>query len=259
MEFIEECIILMNKNDNIGGRAYSNGVRLNNKRKSVKAYYDIEGSLKVKVNNVKNNEYLKYIKMIPILRGIATILIAIFSFLKEASKKPKKYWFIFLIIILDIIYISLPDSSGVMLEEIILFFYIAVPIILIYIFRNNISEVLKYHGAEHKAVNYYEDEYNNNISSYSRIHRRCGSNVVFYYIIISVVAGFFDLGLNIYLKEILILGLAFEVLKYTPDKFLFIPTVFQKLVTREPDERHIKAAKMALKILTLKNLSKDNI
>ena len=120
-------------------------------------------------------------------------------------------------------------------------------------FRNNVSEVLKFHGAEHKAVNYYENNYEGDMKSYSRIHRRCGSNIVFYYFVLSIIVGFINLGLNIYLKEIIILGVAFELLKLTPDNLLFIPAIFQKIVTREPDQRHIDAAKLALNNLLARN------
>lgn len=243
-------LIEMSNKDKIGGRAYKNGVKLKNNRKSVKAYYDQNDNLQIEVRALKQNKYLKYIKKIPIVRGIAILIWAIFSFLKEATKNPKKYWFIFLIILFDLIYIFMPESTSGGMENLFLLSYFALPIILILIFKNGISEVLKYHGAEHKAVNYYENDYDGDINSYSRIHRRCGSNIVFYYILITFLASFFPINLNIFVQELLFLGIAYEAIKYTPEKLLFFPTLFQKIVTREPDKKHLRAAEKALNSLT---------
>lgn len=243
----------MNNKPKIGGRAYSNGVRLKNKNKSVKAYYDNNGNIKIQTKRVKQNKFMKYIKKIPIIRGIGVLFFAILSFLKEVFKAPKKYWFIFLILIAEVLYMLLPGDSSTTIQGIFFLVYISIPIILLIIFKNSVSEVLKFHGAEHKAVNYYENNYKGNIASYSRIHRRCGSNIVFFYIIISILVAFFNLGLPLILQELLILGLAYEAIKYLPEKLLGIPSVFQKIFAREPDKRQLKAAEAALEVLTKKH------
>lgn len=240
----------MNNKDKIGGRAYKNGVKLKNNRRAVKAYYDKNDNLKTEIRGVKQNKYLKYIKKIPVLRGIAVLFLAILSFLKEAVKNPKKYWFIFAIVLFDLIYIFMPESTSNGIENIFLLLYFALPVMLILIFKNGISDVLKFHGAEHKAVNYYENNYKDDINSYSRIHRRCGSNIVFYYLIFTILASFITINLNIFIQEFLILGIAYEAIKYTPEKLLFFPTLFQKIVTREPDKKHLRAAEKALEVLT---------
>ena len=77
----------MNNKDKIGGRAYKNGVKLKNNRRAVKAYYDKNDNLKTEIRGVKQNKYLKYIKKIPVLRGIAVLFLAILSFLIERSWK----------------------------------------------------------------------------------------------------------------------------------------------------------------------------
>ena len=76
----------MDKKEKVGGRAYSNGVRLKNKHKSVKAYYDSNGDIRIQTNPVRQNKFLKKIKKIPLIRGIAVIIFAILSFLKEVFK-----------------------------------------------------------------------------------------------------------------------------------------------------------------------------
>ena len=245
----------MNEKEKIGGRAYKNGLRLMNNRYSVKAYYDKNDNLKVEMSKVKKSKYYKYLKKIPVLRGIFSLLMALYMFLKEVFDSPKKYWFILLILFLDLFIIFLPDSGGEkvqMLQGLVSILYIALPLILLFIYRNGISEVLKFHGAEHKAVHYYENNYEGDIASYSRIHRRCGSNIVFYYLIISFLSGFLNINFHFLIQELLFLGLAYEAIKYTPEKLLFFPSLFQRLVTREPDQRQLKAAQTALDVLTNK-------
>ncbi|MFW6306553.1 MAG: DUF1385 domain-containing protein, partial [Bacillota bacterium] len=80
-------------------------------------------------------------------------------------------------------------------------------------------------------------------------HKRCGSNIVFYYLIISLSTSFIYIPINPFLLEIIFLGIAYEAIRYTPDKLLFIPYLFQRIVTREPEERHIKAARKAFDVL----------
>ena len=244
----------MSNKEKVGGRAYKNGVKLKNSKRSVKAYYDQNNKLQFEVKQLKQNKYLKYIKKIPVIRGIAILIFAIMSFLKEVIEAPKKYWFVFAIILFDLVYIFMPESTSNEIENIFFLLYFSLPIILILIFKNGISDVLKFHGAEHKAVNYYENNYEGNINSYSRIHRRCGSNIVFYYILFTFIASFFTINLNLFIQEMLILGIAYEAIKYTPEKLLFFPTLFQRFVTKEPNKKQIKAAKMALEILTKKQL-----
>lgn len=240
-----------NKKDKIGGRAYANGVRLMNNSHTVKAYYDQKADLKLAVRRLKKRDKLSFIKKIPILRGIISLFFAVAMFLKEGVNNPKKYWIIFLIILLELVYWLLPASAGEGFSYLILFLYIAIPVFMIIKFRKTIVEILKYHGAEHKTVHYYENNCQGNIASYSRLHKRCGSNIVFYYFFISLLAGLLLNTGNIFL-EILYLGLAYEAIRYTPEKLLFFPYLFQRIVTKEPEEKHIKAARAALDVLVAK-------
>lgn len=232
----------------IGGRAYANGVKLMTDRYAVKAYYNDEDQLEYKISRVEKGKILDFVHNIPVLRGIVSLLFAVGLFLQEGFRKPKKYWIVFLILFADIIYMYLAGTGG-MIGNVVVIFYYSLPILLIFIFRKTIVKILKYHGAEHKTVHYYENDFEGEIDSYSRLHRRCGSNVVFYYLLISFSLGFLAINLNIYLQELIYLGLAYEIMKYIPDRLLFLPYLFQRLVTREPDDRHIKAAEFALKVL----------
>lgn len=242
----------MNK-ENIGGRAYANGIKLISKNFSVKAYYNKNNKLNFKVSQVKNNRLIELLQKIPVIRGIVSLLFAIFIFLKEGVNSPKKYWFVFLIIFIDLLYFFILESGtgSIFVSNLILLSYYLIPLLLLFIFRKKIKTVLKYHGAEHKAVHYYENDCQGNINNYSRLHRRCGSNIIFYYIIINLIGNLFNinLNLNILFQQFIYLGIAYEAIKYTPEKLLFIPQIFQRLVTREPDPKHLKAAQTALNIL----------
>lgn len=240
---------IMSKKEKIGGRAYSNGVRLMNKNLSVKAYYDQDNNLRYDIKKVKVNKVFKLFKRIPVLRGIISLILAIGMFLKEGVNKPKKYWPILFIILADIIYIYFSGNGGTS-GQLITGLYFSLPVILIILFRKKIIEILKYHGAEHKVVHYYENDRQGDINDYSRLHRRCGSNIVFYYLLISLVPGLINFNINYYLLQLIFLGLAYEAIRYTPEKLLFLPQLFQRIVTREPDQKHIRAAETALDLLT---------
>ncbi|MFP4661644.1 MAG: DUF1385 domain-containing protein [Halanaerobiales bacterium] len=236
--------------DTIGGRAYGNGVRLMNSNYTAKAFYDKENNLRVQVSRVKRSKYLNYIKKVPILRGIVSLLFAVIMFLKEGVNNPGKYWAILLIVVVDIIFMMLPSSVGESTMNLLMLLYILIPVVLLIIFKDIIVEILKYHGAEHKTVHYYENDCKGDIQSYSRLHKRCGSNIVFYYLIISLSTIFIYIPINPFLLQLIFLGIAYEAIKYTPDKLLFLPYLFQRIVTREPEEKHIRAAESALEALT---------
>lgn len=240
----------MKKNENIGGRAYSNGLRLMNRSRSVKVYYNEAGDLQYEINRAKKSRYNDLIKDIPIIRGIFILLYSLLAFLKEVIKNPLQYWFIFLIIILDAYFWFGSSGEGGTLDLIFLMIYVSLPVILIIFFRKNISEVLKYHGAEHMAVNYYENDCRGNIKDYSRLHKRCGSNFVFYYLLFQIIAFFINLNLNFLVEHLLYIGLAYEAMIHTPDSFLPVVTIIQRFMTKKPDEKQLKAAEAALKILT---------
>lgn len=219
-----------------------------NGKYSVKAYYGKYDNLRVSISAVRRGKIYQYVKKVPIIRGIIGILLAIFSFLREGAKNPRRYWVIFLIIALDIVYLLLPGGEG-SAANYLFYLYILVPVALVLYYRKTIGEILRYHGAEHKAVHYYENNFQGDIASYSRLHRRCGSNIVFYYFLFSLGLSPFFPAINALLFELFCLGLAYEAIRYTPEWLLFLPQLFQRLVTKEPEERHLRAAGKALEVL----------
>ena len=80
------------------------------------------------------------------------------------------------------------DDYKNLVQLIVLFCEILTYFILLKKF-NSMNELVKYHGAEHKAVNAYEKCKNineltlENIKKSSRIHKKCGGNLVMYVIL----------------------------------------------------------------------------
>jgi uncharacterized protein YqhQ len=141
-------------------------------------------------------------------------------------------------------------------------------------FMNEIREVFKYHGAEHKAINTLEAHESltmENCLRQTRLHPRCGTS--FAVVVLLVSMAFFPfvprypieglpLILNVAVRfgiELMILplvaGAAYELIRIA-GKFrtsgvinaLFFPGLMtQYLSTREPEEPHVEVALVALR------------
>ncbi|GAB6098402.1 DUF1385 domain-containing protein [Halanaerocella petrolearia] len=245
----------------IGGRAYKNGVSLFGKHYSVKAYYE-DGNLFCQVgkNTLADNRLYQLLKKVPFLRGIISLLFSLYFFFKEATSNPKRFWPILLLLATDIAlefyFIFFPNSSTQMMD--IIFFlppivYWGGIVLLAIILRQTLlQEIFKFHGAEHKAVNYYQSQFTKKINSHSRLARRCGTNLVTLYLILTIVIEYFGLGFNLYLQTLLVLGIAYELLLLLPDSLMNIPFLVQRFTTVEPDDKHLRAAENALNILISK-------
>lgn len=144
-------------------------------------------------------------------------------------------------------------------------------IFLIYVwavaFMPDIRRTYEYHGAEHKSIFCLESGLDltvENIKKQSRFHPRCGTSMMFVMLLLSIVvsaslpAGLWD---NLFLRFLtkvaiipLIVGIGYEITIYsgTHDNLLLrILTApglwFQRITTREPDEKEIEVAIVALK------------
>ncbi|MBM7624486.1 DUF1385 domain-containing protein [Sporohalobacter salinus] len=242
----------------IGGRAYRNGVRLFGQKYSVKAYYE-DNKLKYEVgeNVLANNKLFLSAKKVPILRGMVSIIFSLFYFLKESFRSPKKFWPIILLIIFDIgleIYFKLmPNSSfSVSISPVftkVPLYLVGLTAIIMLLRMTVFKELFKFHGAEHKAVNYYQSNNKQNISSHSRLARRCGTNLVVFYLLIILALEAMGLIFNVYLEALIAIGIAYELILILPKSLLSLPYLVQKITTIEPDAKHIKAAETALDIL----------
>lgn len=136
------------------------------------------------------------------------------------------------------------------------------------------DRVWKFHGAEHKAVNAFEAGADINdraaISTFSRIHQRCGTNLVFLIIVLLSIyvptpnTRFFLPLTGAY--SVLAIGLSVELFKqlmrfprsFLTRVFLFPGGLLQKFVTtKEPDGEQVEVAARALRmVLALEGLGR---
>ncbi len=141
-------------------------------------------------------------------------------------------------------------------------------------FLKDIRRLFEYHGAEHKAIFTFEDGKDLNIknmASYSTVHPRCGTSFlllvgivcVFLFSIIDALfiqfIGPFPNVFSRFLLHIMLIplvgGTSYEVLKLS-DRYQHVALVnlmikpglwLQKITTREPDEKQMEVASLALK------------
>lgn len=128
--------------------------------------------------------------------------------------------------------------------------------------------VLKYHGAEHKAINAYEAGSTlevENVKGYSRLHPRCGTSFLFIVLITSIVLFSLmpDLGFawKVAYRIILIpviASISYELLRLSSkyhksivSRVLTAPGIgFQLLTTKEPSDDMLEVSIAALRKVT---------
>ncbi len=140
--------------------------------------------------------------------------------------------------------------------------------ILIISRMKDVKRVFQYHGAEHKAVNCYENNLPlemENVKKFSTLHPRCGTSFILFALILSIIAySFIPKDVNFLYNLLyrilllpLIIAIAYELIKLSSKKYkipflriLIIPgLLLQKLTTKEPDEKQLKVSITALQEL----------
>lgn len=124
----------------------------------------------------------------------------------------------------------------------------------------DIKRVFTYHGAEHKAVNAYEDGVPMEvdvIKEYSRAHVRCGGSFLFLVFIVAIVVFTFvgrqDMWLMVISRVVLlpvIMGVGYELLFFGARhrnnwimKVILAPGLWlQSMTTGEPDDKQLEVA-----------------
>jgi len=128
----------------------------------------------------------------------------------------------------------------------------------------DIKRTFQYHGAEHKAINCHEKNMpltTENISTCSRLHKRCGTSFLLIVMVISMILFMILRIENIWLRfgsRIILLpfiaGLAYEVsVKWAGKRdnwfvraIIWPGMMLQRMTTGEPDTGQIEVAVMAL-------------
>ncbi len=128
----------------------------------------------------------------------------------------------------------------------------------------DIKRVFQYHGAEHKTIFCFEQKKEltpENAGSFRRFHPRCGTSFIFLTLLVGIVISTFITVSNPVTRAAvricflpLMLGLAYEAIRLAGKydnlftRILSAPGLwFQRLTTREPDEKQLEIAIVALK------------
>ncbi len=129
---------------------------------------------------------------------------------------------------------------------------------------DEIDNVFKYHGAEHKTIHCFENGKEltvENAKAFTTLHPRCGTSFLMFVLVISLTLfsflGWPSLIIRIASRIVLlpvIAGIAYELLRWAGKsdnivvKILSIPGILlQKITTSEPREEHLEVAIVAIK------------
>ncbi len=132
----------------------------------------------------------------------------------------------------------------------------------------DVKRLYQYHGAEHMTVHCKEHGKAltpENVRKYSPVHLRCGTSLLMFVIIVSILLfsvindtrWYVNVPLRILLIPI-IAGISYELLKLSARfprniilRFFMLPGLWvQKITTRKPDKKQIEVAIAALKQVT---------
>lgn len=259
----------MNNNKiHTGGVALFNGILFSSDYRQVIAQRK-DNIIKCQTSNYSNDKSV--ISSIPILRGIFGLSSqinnatpAFISSSGEKSSKGKKT--IYLYLLLCIICISIPIIISAFFKETIRNIIQCILILLEFVVyltalkcTSELDTLFMYHGAEHKAVNTYEDLGEEgltveNIKKHSRFHKRCGGNFVVYFIVLTLFTVFIPIDnlilkcISMILLTILNMGIAYEIVNIfsiLPKPFDIInypATLIQYITTKEPTDDMLEVA-----------------
>ena len=188
------------KKINIGGVALFDGIMFTSDYRQVTVQKNND-RIKCSVTNFRKDK--RIINKIPIIRGILGISSQIGNsseeFIESSGEKVGKnttFKTILSYIFLIVICISLPIIISIPFGENIRQLIQILVVLLEFTFYISLVKLISefnvlfmYHGAEHKAVNAYEnlniEDINiENIKKQSRFHKRCGGNFIVYFILL---------------------------------------------------------------------------
>ena len=258
------------KKINIGGVALFDGIMFTSDYRQVTVQKNND-RIKCSVTNFRKDK--RIINKIPIIRGILGISSQIGNsseeFIESSGEKVGKnstFKTILSYIFLIVICISLPIIISIPFGENIRQLIQILVVLLEFTFYISLVKLISefnvlfmYHGAEHKAVNAYEnlniEDINiENIKKQSRFHKRCGGNFIVYFILLTILSVFVPIN-NLLLKSLVMIGLsilnigiAFEIVTLfskfrKPFDILNYPaTLIQLVTTKEPTDEMLKIA-----------------
>ena len=296
----------MGKPFNYGGQAVIEGVMMRGRKHMTVAVRNPEGEIVIHSEPLNPRIYSSFINKIPFLRGFTLLWDALvlgmrtLMFSADVAMGEEEVEFSGPIA-WGTIAISMTAAIAIffvgplLLINLIERFVVGVPILgqhlieggvrlLLFLgyvwaisFLDDIKRVFGYHGAEHKAINAYEQGVElapEKVATCSIVHPRCGTAFLLIVMVISIVVfalvGDPPLWLKIVSRIALIpviAGIAYEFLKFSAAhqqnpiiKVLIAPGLaLQRMTTREPDLSMLEVSIAALKkLLTDEKLVVEN-
>lgn len=260
---------MKNKKTKVGGVALFNGIMFSSDYRQAVVQKNGD-KIKCRTNEYRKDKSL--LSKIPVLRGILGVSSQVGNatpeFVTSSGEKPDGKINTLLIYLLEIIVIiGLPMLCSLIAPQAYRSLVQAIVIILEFIiyllvakYTKELEKVFMYHGAEHKAVNAYENLAEEeitveNIRKQKRFHKRCGGNFVVYLVILTIIAIFTIPIESLLLKSVALMlisvlniGIAYEIvniLSLLPKSLDFVnypATLIQYFTTKEPTDDMIKLA-----------------
>lgn len=282
------------KYSGIGGQAVMEGVMMKSKDRYAVAVRKENGEIAVTTEDYKGITGNHFLRNCPIIRGVVGFIESLFLGLhtltlsmylgeenareeteeeKQAREKKEKgemsVTMCISILLAVLIFMMLPYGLSLFFSKIISSHIllalveglIRLAIFLAYVVAisqmKDIQRVFMYHGAEHKCINCIEHgmELNvENVRKSSRQHKRCGTSLLLFVMVVSILFfAFIDVKnriLRVALRLLLIpviAGVSYEFIRLagrTENKFVELLSkpglMLQKLTTREPDDSMIE-------------------
>ena len=253
----------------VGGVALFNGIIFTSDYRQVAVQKEGEKINSRSTNLIKDK---RIISKIPVIRGLLglgnQIGNSIPDFMRSSGEEEKssKLNTLLLYAILIVACISIPVLISAFFsgkyQSIIQALIIALEFAMYICMLKSIPDLdtlFKYHGAEHKAVNAYEnlklEEINlENVRKQSRFHKRCGGNFIVYFVILTMLSTLLPIenliikALSMMLLCIFNIGLAYEIVnlfskfKKPFDIINYPATLIQLFTTKEPTDEMLKLA-----------------
>ena len=280
----------MKEDIHVGGQAVIEGVMMRRQNTVCIAVRKPNGKIKVKKEKIKSiNEKYKWLKW-PFFRGVINMyeMLAIgmraltYSAEQQATKKEEKITkkesiisIIIAILLTILLFILVPlfltklliKGQGILFNLVDGIIRIIIFISYIYLISRirDVERIFQYHGAEHKAVNCYENNKKltpENCNKYTTVHARCGTSFLLFVLIVSVLIFSLITHPNFFMKFFgrllllpVIVGISYELLKLSSRfrdnkvmKVIVWPGLFlQKITTKNPTKKQLEVAIAALK------------
>lgn len=233
-----------------GGAARFNGVIFYSEKYISKAIRNRDGTISINITKRKDISKLERMtNKIPIIRGL-------FLLINPIIVMWKIYLFIFLPFLVLLVLLTRnsenADSSlfflSIIAEWIQNYFLLLVAIILVtFGVIIKITNLGKYHGAEHMADTSYNTLFSltiSNVVKQSRIHNHCGTNFLVFFFVMHFILSFFISDFT--LLTLLSVCLGYEVFLIQSKilaPFYWIGGFFQyTLFTSKPSTKHLEVA-----------------